>query len=132
MNWTRSRAAHLGVILLTLLAACAPATAGGGAGSARNRNIIERAEMENATQSNAYALIQALRPHWLEVRGPASLTAASAKRVYLDDMALGDLSALRQIALPTIASLQYYDGPSATQRWGSDHAAGVIMVRSRR
>lgn len=122
---TSSRAGRrILVLMLVLLAAC-------GRGRTdtpyADRSLIELAEIEGSPHPNAFALIQALRPHWLEVRG----SGTGAKRVYLDGMDLGGVNLLRQIATPTIGSIEYFDGPAATQRWGMDHAAGVIQVRSR-
>lgn len=118
------------LLLLAGLGACAsmrrPAAGAG------DRNTITAAEMDIALHPNAFVLVRALRPHWLEIRGSGSLGSRMVKHVFLDDMMLGGVELLRQIATPSIESIEYFDGPAATQRWGTDHAAGVIQVRSRR
>jgi hypothetical protein len=111
--------------LASLLAGC---TGTGSGGRAANRNLIDMTEIDGSIHTDAHALVQALRPHWLEVRGAGT---RMVKRVYLGDMYLGGVATLRQLSTQTIASIQYFDGPAATQRWGSDHAAGVIQVWTR-
>lgn len=102
------------------------------AGDSGDRNILTAAVMDANLHPNAYAVVQALRPHWLEVRGTGGVSRGTVKRVYLDEMYLGGVDLLRQIATPSIESIEHLDGPAATQRWGLDHAGGVIQVRSRR
>ena len=120
-----------------MLWVCMALLAAGCASVARSRDprpngdLLELVDIQNATQPNAYELIRNLRPHWLEVRGGGSVGATMVKRVYLDDLDLGGIEHLRQITTPTIESIRYYDGPAATQRWGSGHAAGVIQIRTR-
>jgi hypothetical protein len=123
-------------ILRVSMAAVCAVTIGACAPGARpsapppQRNVIERSEIEGSQYGNAYLLVQALRPQWLEVR-PVAITSQQGKRVYLDNVLLGDVTALRQITIPSIASIHYYDAPAATQRWGTGHAAGAIQIRSR-
>lgn len=117
------------IVLLGLLWACAPARQSAGDGP--DRNTLEEAELAGTVHANAYALIRALRPHWLELRGSAAIDRRMEKRVYLDDMYLGGVSFLRQVTTPSIERIDYLDGPAATQRFGSDHAAGVIQIHSR-
>jgi hypothetical protein len=104
-------------------AACGPTASGGRRGP--DRNLIDADEIAATQHTTAYAIVQGLRPHWLEVRAPS---ARMVKRIYVGDMYLGGVDALRQISASTIGSIQYHDGPAAMQRWGNDHAAGVIQV----
>jgi hypothetical protein len=122
---------HRDLLVLCLIAvtACAggtrPGTSGPGA------DVLTRAELENATQPNAFEVVRHLRPHWLQVRGGGSLRGRMVKRVYLDELYLGGVEELRQINTPAIESIRYYDGPAATQRWGSGHSAGAIQIETR-
>ncbi len=52
-------------------------------------------------------------------------------KVYQDGMPVGGAGALRQIAVDEIKSIQYFDGISATLRWGTDHGNGALLVRTR-
>jgi hypothetical protein len=118
-DWLVRRLAPL--FLLLLVAACASGRSTGGEGA--DRNVLEGAELENSLHANAYVLIQALRPHWLEVRGGSG---RMVKRVYLDEMYLGGVALLRQLSTVSIEQIQYFDGPAATQRWGVGHDCGVV------
>lgn len=116
----------LPLLLTVLFAACA-----GGATTGQrsaNRNLLDYGDIQGSRHTTALELIQELRPHWLEVRRAGS---GLAKRVYLGDLSIGGVETLRQISLETVETLHYYDGPAAAQRWGPDHSAGVIQVRTR-
>lgn len=92
--------------------------------------------------ANAYDAVQSLRPRWLAVREVLSIGQAlgGAVRadhdatgdygllVYLDRTKLGNVDALRQIDLPIIHHITFYNGTEATYRWGWGHAHGVIHV----
>ncbi|HEX6308602.1 MAG TPA: hypothetical protein VFZ69_10470 [Longimicrobiales bacterium] len=125
------RALRRAITILCVGAAAGACSATRSGGDSGDRTLITLAEIQGSHHSNAFALIQALRPHWLEIRGPASGGRRPAKRVYLDDLPLGGLDQLRQIPTSGIDMIRYFDGPSATQRWGADHSAGVIQIHSR-
>jgi hypothetical protein len=74
--------------------------------------------------------VQDLRPHWLQGRS-GSLDSRSEVRVYVGEVPLGGIATLRQIPTATIEAIWHFDGPAATQRWGTDHAAGVIQIVNR-
>jgi hypothetical protein len=76
----------------------------------------------------AYDAVEALRSNWLQPRGPDSFTAPSEVRVYLDNTLLGGVTTLRDITVSTVSFIKYYDGITATGRWGLGHGAGVIFV----
>lgn len=115
---------------LAALCACAPTTSGS-PGSSTSRTIIDRAEIEASNLTDAFTLVQARRPQWLELRGPGSLSSRVARLIYVDDSMLGELDALRQINVTLVRSIRYWDGPSATQKWGSNHGGGVIQIVTR-
>ncbi|CAN5720724.1 hypothetical protein BH23GEM5_BH23GEM5_25650 [soil metagenome] len=115
--------------------AAAPATAPSAAPKAkaprRNRDVISADEIREVSQTDAMSLVQALRPGWLSQRGKSSMSRPEYLKVYRDGMPVGGAGALRQIAVDEITSIQYFDGISATQRWGTDHGNGAILVRTR-
>jgi hypothetical protein len=115
--------------LLASTAGCSAATGGGGArGDAR---MITTEEMDASGHTDAYTLVQALRPQWLRVRGRSSVNVPPRVWVYLDGAQMGGPDHLRNIATHTISSLRYLDGMEASQRWGLDHGAGAIVVATR-
>ena len=96
-----------------------------------DRNTITQAQWGEHRFSTAYDVVEALRANWLNTRGPDSFKNPSVVRVYLDNVSLGDKETLRTIAITTVVYIKYYDGLSATSRWGLDHGAGVIYVSTR-
>lgn len=125
---------HLSALLLALSlgVACAPSGAGPGAPSRTDAGRITSTEIESAVFSDAFSLVQALRPRWLRERTTSMTGGPERVRVYVDGLSFGGPESLRQLSLPSLAGLEYLDGPSATQRFGTDHGGGVIVVTTLR
>ncbi|HEX2167207.1 MAG TPA: hypothetical protein VHG09_08195 [Longimicrobiales bacterium] len=119
------------ILLLCLLTAACGARSGTTSTQRADRDIITAAEVQAATQNDAFSLVRSLRPQWLSVRGPSSVRGQQTIKVYLDGSLLGSPEQLRQISKQSISSLRYLDGLEATQRWGLDHGAGAIVVSTR-
>lgn len=114
--------------LSALLASCSRA---GSTAPIGDRNLITQAQLRDQRFSTAFDAVEALRSNWLNTRGPDSFRNPSIVRVYLDNVSLGDKETLRTIMVSTISYIRYFDGISATSRWGIDHGAGVIYVSTR-
>jgi hypothetical protein len=97
-------------------------------GSKADRSIITQRQLVENHFLTAYDAVEALRSNWLQTRGTDSFAAPSEVRVYLDNTLLGGTSTLRDIAASTVSFIRYFDGISATGRWGLGHGAGVIFV----
>jgi hypothetical protein len=120
------------VVWVGLLAGCASA-GGGEAGPRQDRNVLPREVIEQqAHYSNAYEMIQSLRPQWLRTRGPTSLTNESEIGIYMDGMRLGGPATLTQVSPHQIELLRYYPPQEAQTRWGLGHVHGAIEIISRR
>lgn len=112
----------------------------GGAGRSHDSplsdsKIIDATEIENTGQfKSAFELVEKLRPNWLRSRGPATLGSRTGGQVmvYMDGVFFGGVLALRQIAVEHVAQIERLTGPEATTRYGTDHAAGALLVRTRR
>lgn len=116
-------------LLCTVVAACAST----GSDSPRSRtspNLITVEEIAAQRSSNAYELVQSLRPGWLRTRGTVSITQSTGIAVYLDNIQLGGIDSLRSISMSGIHSLRFIDAGSATQRWGTGHPHGAIQLIS--
>jgi hypothetical protein len=122
---------------VAVLAACAGsgsrAAANGSAETAERKdpNVITAAEMIASNFNTAFDAVQALHPNWLRPRGQDSFGNPSQVLVYIDNMRLGTVVTLRTLDLRSIRYLRYFDGPSATSRWGTGHAGGVILASTR-
>ena len=91
-----------------------------------DRTVITRDQMLEANYSSVYDAVAALRSVWLRPRQAESVV--STVWVYVDNARVGDVDVLKTMQPRLVSTVRYYDGPSATSRWGVDHAAGVIHV----
>ncbi|HKG91582.1 MAG TPA: hypothetical protein VKA84_06820 [Gemmatimonadaceae bacterium] len=99
-----------------------------------NRNVISLDEISASTEAqNAYDLVRRLRPAFLVDRGPPSFRTSVPRtaQVYVDNVRMGGIEALRDIPRDGVAEIRYYSGPDATTRWGTGHSSGVIYVAMR-
>jgi hypothetical protein len=117
--------------VLVLLTSLACGTGGSG-GSGLDANLISRAQIEEHGPSNAYNIVEALRPMWLVKRGPTSFENEGGVRVYLDNSSLGGIEDLRGIHSDNIESISFLDERRASYRFGPNHEQGVILVMTRR
>jgi hypothetical protein len=130
----RSATGRLAVFLL--LFACArpavqepaPAT---GAGARVDRTMITKSMLGDHRFTTAYEAVESLRSNWLNTRGPDSFNNPSKVRVYFDNGSLGGVETLKSIGVIEVMYLRFFDGISATARWGLDHGSGVIYVSTR-
>lgn len=123
-----------GLLLLlsaAVLAACgSPGT--GAAAPDSSADVITVAEIKRSVAPNAYELVSALRPRWLHERATGIATGPEEVRVYVDRLGLGGIEVLRQLNVTNLAGLQYLDGNTATQRFGTGHGGGAILVTTKR
>jgi hypothetical protein len=121
----------LAPVFLLLLAACATVP-GQRRGPSGDYKVITEEEIRAAGYTDAFRIVQSLRPQWLRSRGVTSLTQRETIKVYLDGSLLGGPDQLQQITAASISSVRFYDAIEATQRWGLDHGQGAIVVSTRR
>ena len=93
-----------------------------------DRSVLTREQLLKGHYTTLYDAVEALRSTWLRPRGVDSFVSPSQVWVYIDDSKLGDVETLRNIQPSLVNTVRFYDGPSATGRWGVDHGAGVIHV----
>lgn len=125
-------------LAMIAVSACAPATAGRALAldAARDtpydRSVIQRAEMADAQATDAYEAIMRLRPQFFTRTGERSARRPLARlAVYLDNVRLGGVEALRSIPVSAIASIRYFSAGEAHYNWGLDNEGGAIQIRSR-
>jgi hypothetical protein len=117
-----------------LIAACASAPSDGSR-AARNPNLISLEEIQASSATNIYDLITASRPSWFRQRTGSS-TAGNVSavdsddgiKVYFNQSRLGGVTELRQMELAGVTSITYLDASAATQRWGTGHTHGAVLV----
>jgi hypothetical protein len=123
----RTRVRWLTLAASLLCAACL-SHATGTTSNRLDRTVITRDQMLQANYSSVYDAVAALRSLWLQPRTPDNSAATSVVWVYVDNARVGDVGVLRTMQPRMVNTVRFYDGPSATSRWGVDHAAGVIHV----
>ena len=101
----------------------------------RNRSVLTSEEIRVGRDagSNAYDLIQKLRPEFLRSRGRVSLSspAQATAVVYVDDLRYGSLQSLRNINAEQIYSVVFIGASEATTRFGTDHVGGAILITTK-
>lgn len=134
------------------LVACATTAGSGtpsGSSAKTNPNLITTTEIESGTFRDAYDVVQRLRPTWFtkanssggtlrgtQVGGGSGTQTLSRNDlvVYLDNTRMGGVTALRDISVSSIRSLEYMDAAMATAKLpglGSSVIAGAIVATSR-
>jgi hypothetical protein len=95
------------------------------------RDLISQEEIQKAKYGNAYEVVRALRPRWLQTRDSNSLMGKRAVvQAHMDEVRLGGVEALKAIPVSNIVYIRWYDGQDASGRWGLDHGQGAIVVSS--
>lgn len=121
----------LAATLLLIAGGCA--SSGTGASSGRGSSTtITRAQLDQLNANDLHDAVRRLRPTWLSARGPTTLMGEQAQVVvYLDGAPTGSVEALRRIEVDIVESLEYLSPSEATNRYGTNHAAGAILIRTR-
>lgn len=95
----------------------------------RSPNVISSEEIA-ATQGvvSAYDAIQRLRPQWLTTSRTRSTGTQDELWVYLDTNRYGTMETLRQLPIGGITEFRYMNAAEATNRFGTGHSGGVIVI----
>jgi hypothetical protein len=122
------------VVLLLVGAGLLSCAGGGPRARGGSGNIITAEQMSLYPNASAWEVVQRFRPRFLQPRGQSSIANpdASYPVVYVDGMRRGGIAELRQIPVVNLETIEYIASADATTRWGTGHAAGVILVTSRR
>jgi len=99
----------------------------------KDRNLITADEIARANASNAYEIVERLRPAFLRTRGAESLQNPTPPTpiIYLDGMRYGTLQTLASVPAIGILSIQYMNAIDATQRYGFGHEGGALLITTR-
>jgi hypothetical protein len=122
-----------GVLALVLL----------GCGSAReagklpaSREVLTAEEIARTSAITAYEAIQMLRPAFLRAQGPKQVLSTPRSSmypaVYMNGSYFGELETLKSLFVSDIQDIRYIEERQATIMFGTGHAAGVIMITSRK
>ena len=131
MAWLGSPPARgVAVLVACIVTQACASTPGGGGGS--TGNVITQEMIGDASNDNAYTIVERLRPRWLSPRTQASTgnAAPSFPEVYLDGIRFGPIDALHRINGDQISRIEFLSGLDATTRFGLGHDGGAILVSS--
>lgn len=115
-------------------AAIACASAGtGGSVTPRETNVITAQEIAASRESNAYDIINVLRPAYLRTRGRSSINGSGGDyaTVFMDGQQYGDLSSLKNIPAGQIHEIRYYGASDAMTKFGMQANGGAIDISTR-
>lgn len=110
----------------------------GGVSAREGRQLLLGAELRRSIATNVLEAVELARPEWIKAlrdderrAGPtksAAAVEATSLVVYVGDERVGPLESLRDVALPEVLELRYYDARDARHRWGLDHRYGAIEI----
>ena len=122
------------VVLALVLSSCAT----GGSGSSRSSgNTLTAEEIAEVNALTAYEVVELARPRWLTPRTlragatPSMGSDRGGPAVYLDGVRVGTLEELRRVRADRVALMEYMSPSDATNRFGTNHDAGAILVTTR-
>lgn len=97
----------------------------------KDPNVITEAELASRSALTARQVIEQLRPQFLRVRGTTTLGNAQTGDViwvYFDGTRMGTLEVLNNIGAHEIREIRYLNPSEATNRYGTGHVQGAILV----
>jgi hypothetical protein len=102
------------------------------------RLLIASSELRRSIATNVLEAVELDRPEWTKQqradeakRGSAPTTLpveAVSLVVYVGDEKVGAIETLRDIAIPEVSEVRFYDARDARRRWGVDHKYGAIEI----
>lgn len=146
----RSVPRYMFVAFSALVCAATSLSAQNPGNAKKSSTMIVFEEVRASSETNAYDLVQALRPRWLRENNKETIRTKKIERpsgnrgereiatvsdepdilIYLDNTKFGALESLRDISVAGVGSLEFLSPAKATMRWGSGHTKGVIVVHS--
>lgn len=119
--------------LAALLGGCASSGAPAGSSTSGNPNLITEEQITELESLDVYAIVQRLRPRWLQVRGMSSVQGPAQIAIIVDSVRQpGSVEVLRSMRGLDVRELRFLNARDATTRYGTDMTAGAIEVFTRR
>lgn len=99
-------------------------------------SVLSREEIVNSGATNLYSVVQRLRPGWLTGRGVQNFGGQTGMIVvYHNQIRMGDVTALREMAPEYVVSIRFLDATTAAGLPGigpREIVAGAIVVSTPR
>ncbi|HHL71688.1 MAG TPA: hypothetical protein ENJ29_04165 [Bacteroidetes bacterium] len=121
---------------LLFFAACAGSDTGGKKQVRGTANVITAEEISTSTvitpSMTVYNAIEYLRPLFLRPRSVAGLSNDQSEPVvYIDRIKRGGLEVLQNLYITDVEEIRYLSPSEATFQFGTNHATGAILIKSR-
>jgi hypothetical protein len=111
---------------LMALAACGPAPEPGSIPRSGGSRVISGEEIQAATASNLFDVVQRLRPGWIQERAGAGGRGYPA--VYVGSQRHGGVERLREFDTSNVLEVRFFNAAEASSRFGRGVPYGVIQV----
>ena len=117
------------VLLFMGLLGC---TSGEGSRSTTSRDVITLEEIRSVNGTNAFEVVERLRPNFFTSRGPQSIlyTQPNVPVVYLNGARYGTVESLTTIRADQLKEIRLFRPSDASAIYGPDHRGGVIAVKT--
>ena len=128
------RTALLLGVAVSLVSGCASSRA---TTPATDLDIITQDQIARSKATNAYDLIATIRPQMFTAHGAVTTRGEQPSTqgrqalpvlVYIDNVKAGPVTELKSLGTLDVREIRYLSPRVATDRWGLNHAGGVIYV----
>jgi hypothetical protein len=102
------------------------------------RQLFASTELRRSIATNALEAVELGRPEWVKPQRDDDAKQGATSRtgpvesislvVYVGQERVGGIETLRDIAIPEVTELRFYEPRDAKRRWGIDHRYGAIEV----
>ena len=125
-------------VAMTLAGGCAASgSSSAGVAGTSDPDIITLDQIVRSKATNAYDLIASIRPQMFTAHGAPTTRGQQPSTpgrqampvvVYIDNVKVGPVAELKALATLDVREVRYLSPRVATDRWGENHAGGVIYV----
>jgi len=124
-------------LTLGMVIAFAGGCASRGTGGSGDPDVITYDQIARSKASNVYDLIATIRPQMFTAHGAATTRGDQPSTpgrqalpvvVYVDNARVGPITELKGMGTTDLREIRYLSPRAATDRWGINHAGGVIHV----
>lgn len=100
-------------------------------------DVITTDQIVRSKATNTYDLIASIRPQMFTAHGAATTRGQQPSTpgrqalpvvVYIDNVKVGPVGELKALGTTDVREIRYLSPRVATDRWGQNHAGGVIYV----
>ena len=124
---------HKRIFLFFLALGLVACAAQGETNYRRSSAVLTAEEIGEVIALTAYEAVRLTRPQWLRTRSSPTLgnPNPSSPVVYLDGVRVGKIDELERLRADVVEQMEYLSPTDATNRFGTNHEGGVILVTTR-